>query len=53
MSKLSRKLTIIFVVVLLAILFVARPFASELSEKQLGEQMGDALYEQLTDIDGN
>lgn len=51
MNKISKYLTIIFVVVLLAVLFLAKPFASELTDEQLGRQMGDAIYEQLTNIE--
>lgn len=48
MSKITRRLTILFVVVLLAVLFIAKPFASELSSEEFGRQMGHSIYTTLT-----
>lgn len=47
MRKLKRRLTIAFIVILLALITIAKPFASELSPDQLGRQMGQSMYDNL------
>jgi len=48
MKKVTRRLTILFVIALLALLFIARPFASEINTGEMGQQMGESIYDVLT-----
>ena len=48
MKKVTRKLTIIFVIALLALLFIARPFASEIQTGEMGQEMGQDIYNALS-----
>lgn len=48
MTKLKRKLTIAFVIVLLALLFMARPFASELVNGEWASDLGHSVYDTLS-----
>ena len=48
MTKLKRKITIVFVVVLLALLFLAKPYASEIASGEWASDLGHSMYDTLS-----
>lgn len=48
MTKLKRKLTVAFVIVLLALLFMAKPFAAELASGEWASEIGHSMYDTLS-----
>lgn len=47
MSKLKRRIIIVFVIAIVALTFVAKPYASEISPSSFGDEIGRALYNEI------